>query len=262
MKKSIIIILAIVLVLLTACGGSSGGSSTGGKSGTDDGNPEEISIWTKSEIPVRLDYDKMWEYGDSALTEDGELINAVIKAIKALKIGSKTDEVTDDFTDVLRFTFEDESVFTIEFENQCWVKSENERYKVEGLDRVRELLEKMFEAIDPSELDQPNKFQLRLFQDDKEGQYWMLFDTGCGTKFESLTNGELTNQTLYKWGVKDDTFYINYLDGKNIEYALSYGDGEIHIGDITLKEVKGGYYSELSGRWGPIDRATDKAVFG
>ena len=99
------------------------------------------AIWTSAEQPVSVRYDRMREYGDVAESTDPAVIASLIDAIRALEIGEATDTVADDFTDLLTFTFRDGSTVRLEFEEQNWVTGDGVRYHVEGLPRLRSLLE-------------------------------------------------------------------------------------------------------------------------
>ena len=58
-------------------------------------------------------------------------------------LAAATDMGVEDYTDILTFTFADGSTARLEFEEQIWVKERNERYCVEGLASLRELLDGM-----------------------------------------------------------------------------------------------------------------------
>ena len=110
------------------------------------GGNQEIAfngLWSATEPPIHLRYDRMWIYSDYAESSDPELIAAVVEAIKALEVGAATDMGVEDYTDILTFTFADGSTARLEFEEQIWVKERNERYCVEGLASLRELLDGM-----------------------------------------------------------------------------------------------------------------------
>lgn len=100
-------------------------------------------IWNASENPVKLRYDRMWEYGDYAETDDADTIKAVVHAIGKLQVGEPTDMGVDDFTDILTFEFKDGTTARLVFEDNIWVKEDDERYIVEGIDDVRGLLDKV-----------------------------------------------------------------------------------------------------------------------
>ena len=100
-------------------------------------------IWSAEEQPVRVRYDRTWIYSDSAETSDPETIEAIVETVKALKPGQRTDEITDDYTDMLTFTFPDGGMLHLTFEAQNWLSADGTRYRVEGLDRLRGLLEDM-----------------------------------------------------------------------------------------------------------------------
>ena len=105
------------------------------------GGPVNQTIWTGSETPVSIRYDRMWEYGDQAEITDPAAIEEIVAAVKSLVVKGPTDVCVDDYTDILTFTFADGTVTRLEFEDQNWVTDANERLQVEGLSRLRGLLD-------------------------------------------------------------------------------------------------------------------------
>ena len=75
----------------------------------DTGTSEDNGIWTAEDAPVQVRYDRMWEYSDFAKSSDQKMIADITDAIRALKVGEESMMVTDDYTDILTFTFEDGS---------------------------------------------------------------------------------------------------------------------------------------------------------
>lgn len=105
-------------------------------------NPIPV-IWSAEEQPVRVRYDRMWIYSDFAETSDPKTIGAIVETVKALKAVQRTDEITDDYTDILTFTFPEGGMLRLTFEAQNWLSADGTRYRVEGLGRLRSLLEDM-----------------------------------------------------------------------------------------------------------------------
>ncbi len=99
-------------------------------------------IFPRYDTPVSVRYDRMWVYGAYAETDDPEVIGALVEAIRALEPGGYSNLVTEDYTDILTFCFDDGTELRIEFENQCWVDGEL-RQEVEGLGAVRAILDEM-----------------------------------------------------------------------------------------------------------------------
>lgn len=113
------------------------------------------TIWTVAEQPVSIRYDRMWEYSDYAESKDPTLIAEIVDAIRGLTVGEPTDYAVEDYTDLLTFVFPDGSTCRLEFMEQNWVADHHARYHVEGLQRLRSLLdilmtEKQADAIKPS----------------------------------------------------------------------------------------------------------------
>ena len=90
----------------------------------------------------------MWEYSASAQTDDPDILAELVAAIQSLEIGEKSEWVTEDYTDILTFTFADGDALRLEFENQSWVTKNGERYEVEGLGRVRAILDELVGEIE------------------------------------------------------------------------------------------------------------------
>ena len=107
--------------------------------------PLEQIIWTAEEQPVSVRYDRLWAYSDNAESTDPVMIAEIVDAIRALEVGAPTDIVVDDYTDILTFSFRDGSTLRLEFEEQNWVTQTGERYQVEGLPRLRNVLEDLME---------------------------------------------------------------------------------------------------------------------
>ena len=98
-------------------------------------------IWVKEEMPESVRYDRQWVYSAYGETKDPEVLKELVDAVRALEIGEKSEWITEDYTDILTFTFADGDTLRLEFEDQCWVKADDERYEVTGLDQVRTILE-------------------------------------------------------------------------------------------------------------------------
>ena len=106
-----------------------------------------LKIWTYEDMPVFLHYDRLWESGEYAESSDPELIRDLVDVLKELKPGELSRTVTEDFTDVLRFRFEDGSEVSIVFEDENWL-TDGRRYHVDDLQKLRSLLGKMMDAED------------------------------------------------------------------------------------------------------------------
>ena len=104
---------------------------------------EENDIWTETDMPVQVHYDRMWEYCTYADSTDQEMIREILDAIQTLEIGDEEHMVVDDYTDVLTFTFKDGSTKRIEFEGHCWVTEGQIRYQVKGISVLRGILDTM-----------------------------------------------------------------------------------------------------------------------
>ncbi|MCR5094372.1 MAG: hypothetical protein K6B72_10410 [Lachnospiraceae bacterium] len=165
MKKSTIL-LVVLLLVLAGCGGQTNSAvkenkketvqektdKKKNKEKTEDNKSEGDTdsakksagipeIWTATEMPVHLDYARMWEYGAYGETDDPELIAEAVDAIRAIRIGEPTDMCVDDYSDYLTFTFEDGSEVSLSFEEHIWVVDRETRYRVDGLKNLRAILD-------------------------------------------------------------------------------------------------------------------------
>jgi len=132
MKKTLVTMLT--LFLMTGCT-------------TESGNPEDIpsSIHTAEGTPIRLVYERMWEYSAHGESEDTEYIRKVLEAIESLKTGAETQIMTEDYTDIIRIYYEGDLSDCFEFEENNLVDG-GKRYRVEGnLSGLRKLLEECLE---------------------------------------------------------------------------------------------------------------------
>ncbi len=123
-------ILILGCILLCACSAS-------------DGTPAATD---STEMPVKLTYDRLWEYSAQGETEDPELIKAVLDAVSELKTGKETTMAVDDYTDIIVFTYADGGMIRYEFEDNILVDKDGKRYLVEGdLNRIRDMLEEVLD---------------------------------------------------------------------------------------------------------------------
>lgn len=135
MKKKVILLLAALMALLgAACGQAQGQSASSAPV------EEPAALWTRQDRPVRVEYHRMWEYSDQAETEDPEILRELVEVLRGLEVGETTNTAVEDFTDVLVFTFEDGTTQRLEFEGQCVVGEDQSRRTVDGLERLRALL--------------------------------------------------------------------------------------------------------------------------
>lgn len=95
---------------------------------------------TDKPFPVKVTYQRMWEYSASGESTDPEVIQALLNGLDGLKIGAETDMSVDDYGDIIRFEYPDGSVRVYEFEGDILVNEDGTRNEVEGLNSLRELL--------------------------------------------------------------------------------------------------------------------------
>lgn len=135
-------LILAMLLLLTGCAGRTTAPAVPTAPEPVPAGPE--TLWTRDELPVRVEYQRMWLYSACAGTEDPEAVAALVGAVKALRPGAEDDTVTTDYTDVLIFTFADGETLRLEFENQNYVAEDGTRYHTEGLHELRETLNALF----------------------------------------------------------------------------------------------------------------------
>ncbi len=155
MKRIQIILLAIMLLILLLLAGCSSGapgtapsattaaaaSAASAASSASSAATASDEIWTKEEMPVSLRYDRIWVYSAYAETKDPEIMKELVETIRALEIGEESEWITEDYTDILTFTFANGEKVRLEFENQSWVREDGKRLEVSGLEQVRAILE-------------------------------------------------------------------------------------------------------------------------
>jgi hypothetical protein len=139
--------IAAIFVLLALVGCTSREALVGSSSAPVESAPERV-VWTRDELPVSIRYDRMWEYSASAETSDSAVISDLVNAIKDLQVGELFRQAAEDYTDLLTFRFSDGETLCLEFENQCWVASDQTRYQVRGVERVRSILDRLVEGAE------------------------------------------------------------------------------------------------------------------
>ena len=102
-------------------------------------------VWTAADLPVSLRYDRMWVYGDTAETSDPDMIREIVGALRALTADGPSDVFTEDYTDILTFTFSDGTSVRLEFEGQDWVTGTG-HIRLGGLAGLRSLLDGLMEG--------------------------------------------------------------------------------------------------------------------
>ena len=127
MKK--ILLIAMVMAIMGACAGT-----------------QEKPIAIRDDMPMKLAYQRMWEYSAYGESEDPAFIQTVLETIKQLQIGKETQMAADDYTDVIDFIYADGSRERYEFEAEWIVMDDGKRYEVIGsLSALRRLLDTLVE---------------------------------------------------------------------------------------------------------------------
>lgn len=122
MKKMLLVAMAVAI--MGACAGT-----------------QEKTIETRDDMPMKLAYQRMWEYSAYGECEDPAFIQTVLETIKQLKIGEETQMAAEDYADVIDFIYADGSRERYEFEAGWIVMDDGKRYEVIGsLSALRKLL--------------------------------------------------------------------------------------------------------------------------
>lgn len=142
-----VLTLLLSLTLLTGCAVPTSAPAAPG-SAAQSAPAESVSafqeapvLWPWTEEPVKVEYDRMWEYSARGESEDPSLLAALTAAVQNLEVGDPSELYVEDYTDVLTFTFADGSTHRLEFEEHQWVAEDGQRYTVEGLRQVRSILD-------------------------------------------------------------------------------------------------------------------------
>ena len=134
MKRRTISGIAVLLLLcsvLCGCAPSGGGQTV---------SKEIPVLWTETEIPTALEYDRMWIYGAHAETEDPEAIRKIVEAVRNIRVQEQEGSRAEDYTDILLFTFRDGHTCRLEFDADSWLVDDDTCLHVEGLSALRTLL--------------------------------------------------------------------------------------------------------------------------
>lgn len=107
-------------------------------------NTKHLEI--KNEVPEKIIYGRMYEYGDTYEINNQEYIDKIYSALRNIEYSKPTQKSVMDFTDILIFIYKDGSEERYEFEENIYVLSNNERYEVvEGLGYLRKILNEYVE---------------------------------------------------------------------------------------------------------------------
>ena len=123
-RNGVLVLALLSVVLLGACAAATEA-------------PQEIN---DEPLPVKVTYQRMWEYSAIGESTDPEVIQALLNGLDGLKIGAETDMSVDDYGDIIRFEYPDGSVKVYKFEGDILVNEDGTRNEVEGLKSLRELL--------------------------------------------------------------------------------------------------------------------------
>ena len=142
-----VLTLLLSLMLLTGCAAPASNPAASA-SDAQSAPAESVSapqeapvLWPWTEEPVKVEYDRMWEYSARGESEDPSLLAALTAAVQSLEVEDPSEVYVEDYTDVLTFTFADGEQYRLEFEEQQWVAENGQRYTVEGLKQVRSILD-------------------------------------------------------------------------------------------------------------------------
>ena len=143
MKKITQFVLSLLLLVCTGCTAEKQAEISEKPSATAQ-TTEITDIWTKDAVPVKMEYQRLYAYSASAETEDPQILGYLVQVLQTLEVGAENESVTDDYTDIMVFYFEDGDTLRIEFEHDNFVK-DGKRYYVEGINSVRAILDELVE---------------------------------------------------------------------------------------------------------------------
>lgn len=143
MKRIIALCLTLVLTLTLfgACAKKAPEENTTETAVADPGR-----ILSRTELPVSVHYDRQWAYSGSADTSDSSLIGMLVDALSFVQVEEKSDVATQDYTDIIRLSYADGFVETVEFEGNCWIGHNGLRYEADDLSNVRAVLGNILDA--------------------------------------------------------------------------------------------------------------------
>lgn len=112
-------------------------------------NSKHLEI--KDEVPEKILYGRMYEYGETYEISSQEYIDKIYSALKNIEYSKPTQVSVTDFTDILILVYKDGSEERYEFEEKIYVISNEERYEViEGLGYLRRILNEYVEESSSS----------------------------------------------------------------------------------------------------------------
>jgi len=140
MKKISQLILSLLLFVCIGCSAEKQAEVSEKPSAT----VQTTEIWTKDTMPVKMEYQRLYAYSASAETEDPQILEYLVQILQTLEVGEENEQITDDYTDIMVFYFEDGDTLRIEFEHDNFVK-DGKRYYVDGINSVRVILDDLVE---------------------------------------------------------------------------------------------------------------------
>lgn len=257
MKRIVCFIILICAVpgLLCACGA---GKDPGGTSAP----AEEMKVRESDFYPSEIRYERGETAADKAKTTDTYTIDDVLDALGQLTVKEKTTVDAGTPEEVIVLVAGDGEFERLVFRGEALLK-DTEFYRVEGLDALRPVLDKMMEQF--GGYDHPYAFTATPFIDESSGYYWIFYESGCGARFTGFDGAWFINGELIRWGVDEGVLYIFPADGETEAYPFSYGedvdDDDIYLsGGITLHETYPGALDALYGQWVPIGKEIEKRL--
>lgn len=146
MKHIFILLLAVIFSILCFGGcfdNSFSNNSSKNKNDSDKlSSKETFSVKVFDETfdePVKLIYQRNYEYSAVYESNDKETITALIAALDNIEVVSESELFVDDYDDIITFVSESGEKSTVIFEYKRLVK-DNKRYEVNGYDSVSAIL--------------------------------------------------------------------------------------------------------------------------
>ncbi len=146
MKHIFILLLAVIFSILCFWGCSDNSflnNSSKNENNSDRSSPKEtfsVKVFDETfDEPVKLIYQRNYEYSAVYESNDKEMITALIAALNNIEVVYESELFVDDYDDIITFVSESGEKSTVIFECKRLVK-DNKRYEVNGYDRVSAIL--------------------------------------------------------------------------------------------------------------------------
>jgi len=136
--KYIVMLFSFVVICLVCIVGCTEKNNTAKQSQLND--LEKIAVFDETmDEPVKVIYQKNYEYSALYETEDKDTINSLLNALNEIEVLSETEIAVDDYEDIITFVSANGEKLTVKFEFKRLLKN-NKRYFVNGYEKVNDIL--------------------------------------------------------------------------------------------------------------------------